>query len=187
MTDYLESGAKISADGKYRYLLWREWRNLDTPRENWEWLGAKDGEGHELGEPKSCLFVMLNPSTADGKEDDPTIRRCVGYAKRLRYDRLEVVNLYAWRATDPAAILAMTGKADPIGERNQSIIQDASVRAGVIICGWGIHGAHIGHDQTVIGWLTDFAKVPLYCLGKTKGGQPRHPLYLKSDAALELL
>jgi hypothetical protein len=94
---YVYAGADISPDGRYRYRLWREWRGCAS-RDHWRWLGAKDGAGHELGEPLSVLFVMLNPSTADGTTDDPTIRRCVGFAKRWRYDRLEVVNLFAHRA-----------------------------------------------------------------------------------------
>ena len=179
---YVSSGALLSGDGMYRYLLWREWRGV-APKENWQWFGAKDGAGHELGEPKSCLFVMLNPSTADGEADDPTIRRCVGFAKRFKFDRLEVVNLFAYRATDPQEVLRMTGAGDPIGPRNQDIIERAAADAGLIICAWGAHGSHIGQDETVRGWLEIFGK-PLYALGLTKDGKPRHPLYLKSDAEL---
>jgi hypothetical protein len=68
---YVKSGARISADGVYRYVLWREWHGTHDPK-NWRWLGGKDGAGVELGYPKSCLFVMLNPSTADGEKDDAT-------------------------------------------------------------------------------------------------------------------
>lgn len=182
-TKYTASGAMISGDGLYRYLLWREWRGV-APKENWRWLGAKDGAGHELGEPKSCLFVMLNPSTADGEQDDPTIRRCVAFAKRFKYDRLEVVNLFAYRATNPQDVLRMTGDGDPIGPRNQEIIERASADAGLIICAWGAHGSHIGQDETVRGWMGD-RKV--HALGCTKEGHPRHPLYLKSDADLMVI
>lgn len=177
---YVSSGADISGCGRYRYRLWREWRNENSGK-RWRWLGANDGNGEPLGEPLSCLFVMLNPSTADGNEDDPTIRRCVGFAKRLGYDRLDVVNLFAWRATDPREVLSMTGDGDPIGPRNQEVIGFAAEDAGVIICAWGVHGSHIGQNETVLGWL-EGRKV--HALGLTKDGHPRHPLYLKSDAPL---
>lgn len=180
---YTESGADISADGKFRYILWREWRGV-APHENWRWFGAKDGNGAELGEPKSCLFIMLNPSTADADKDDPTIRRCVAFAKRFGFDRLEVVNLFAFRATDPKEILGMTGGGDPIGPRNQEVIEIAAGDAGLIICAWGTHGSHIGQDETVIGWLDG---KEAYVLGRSKEGHPRHPLYLKSDAPLMLM
>ncbi len=179
---YVNSGAILSGDDLYRYQLWREWRGV-APKENWRWLGVKDGGGHELGEPKSCLFVMLNPSTADGDKDDPTIRRCVGFAKREKYDRVDVVNMYAYRATNPKVVLGMTGDGDPIGRRNQEIVQAAADRAGLVIVAWGVYGAHIGHDETVLGWLVDCGK-PLYCLGKSKNGQPLHPLHLRADTPL---
>lgn len=175
---YLYKGAQISGCEQYRYLLWREWRGSG---QHWRSWGGKDGAGSELEEPKSCLFVMLNPSTADGEQDDPTIRRCVGFAKRLGYDRLEVVNLFALRATDPAVVLEMTGTRDPIGPRNQEVIANAAFDAGVIICAWGVHGKHIGQDETVKGWLGDRE---LYALGLTKDGSPRHPLYVRADAEL---
>jgi hypothetical protein len=181
MTAYTDKGAVMSSCGKYRYLLWREWRGV-APKENWRWLGAKDGAGHELGEPKACLFVMLNPSTADADQDDPTIRRCVSFAKRFGFDRLEVVNLFAYRATDPKEILAMTGPGDPIGYRNQELIEKCAAEAGLVICAWGAHGSHIDHDQTVLGWLGEGEK---FCLGRTKDGHPKHPLYLPHDASLE--
>ena len=89
---YTLSGADISPDGGYRYCLWREWRGLESGK-HWRWFDAVDGAGKRWGEPLSCVFVMLNPWTADGDKDDPTIRRCVQFAKRKGYDRIEVVNL----------------------------------------------------------------------------------------------
>lgn len=180
MNSYTDAYAEISACGKYRYLLSREWRGV-APHENWRWLGAKDGAGHELGEPKACLFVMLNPSTADGVQDDPTIRRCVAYAKRFKFDRLEVVNLFAYRATDPQDVLRMTGDGDPIGSGNQEIVEAAAHDAGLIICAWGAHGGHIDQDETMLGWL---GNRETWALGLTKDGHPKHPLYLKADAPL---
>ncbi|WP_239508926.1 DUF1643 domain-containing protein, partial [Stenotrophomonas maltophilia] len=81
-------------------MLEREWRGTASNK-NWKWLGFNDGAGAPLGEPLSCMFVMLNPSTADADLDDPTIRRCVGFAKALKFDQLSVVNLFAYRATKP--------------------------------------------------------------------------------------
>jgi hypothetical protein len=181
---YIESGARISGDGLYRYLLWREWRGTHD-RANWRWFGAKDGAGQELGEPKTCLFVMLNPSTADGNVDDPTIRRCVAFAKSLKFERLEVVNLFAYRATKPSDLFAVarTG-GDPVGWQNQEIVERAAVDAGCIICAWGAHGDFAGQDQTMRGWL---GNTPQYALGFTASGQPKHPLYLKRDAPLLLM
>lgn len=181
-TQYTDAGADISADGRYRYRLWREWRGCATDA-NWRWFGAKDGAGHELGEPKSVLFVMLNPSTADGEVDDPTIRRCVNFAKAWKYDRLEVVNLFAHRATDPKALLALGDMDEPYGVRNQEVIERAAQDAGVIVCAWGAHGSHLGQNETVLGWLMDWG-APLMALGFTAGGHPRHPLYVRSDVAL---
>lgn len=178
---YLEKGATVSADGRYRYRLWREWRDIMTPREHWRWLGAKDGAGHELGEPKAVLFIMLNPSTADGDVDDPTIRKCVGFAKALCYDRLEVVNLFAHRATKPQD---MKHSDDPVGHENQGYVEDAADRAGKIICAWGTHGGHINQDETMLGWL---AGRTCWALGTTKDGFPLHPLMTPYSAADRLV
>jgi hypothetical protein len=177
MTDYIESGAQISACGKYRYRLWREWRGTHDP-ENWHWYDGYDGEGKRIGEPKSCVFIMLNPSTADGEKDDPTIRRCVGFAKAWNFERLEVVNLFAYRATQPAELLALRSEDDPVGPENLEIIEDVAGRAGRIICAWGAHGGHMGQDETVLGWLEREA----FALGLTIDGSPRHPLYMPTKA-----
>ncbi|TZG26476.1 DUF1643 domain-containing protein [Sphingomonas montanisoli] len=183
---YVSQGAVISTCGNYRYHLWREWRGTGT-NANWDWLEdddgsiAKDGAGAPLGEPKSVLFVMLNPSTADGDQDDPTIRRCVAFAKAWGYDRMEVVNLFAWRATDPSAVLRMTGSGpDPVGPDNQRHVRNALDRAGVIVCAWGAHGGHIDQDETMLGWIEQYGGEP-YALRLTKEGFPAHPLYLPRD------
>ncbi len=172
---YISSGADISSCGKYRYLLWREWRNTHDPK-HWEWMGFKDGAGADVGHPKSALFVMLNPSTADGKTDDATIRRCVGFAKAWNYERLEVVNLYAYRATKPKDLFA-AGEAK-YGPRNQEVIERAVRDARIIICGWGAH-ADDYWAQNVRGWMHMKRH---YALGFTKNKHPRHPLYLSAKA-----
>lgn len=178
---YLRSYADISPCGRYRYLLEREWRGTHDPA-HWKWFGAKDGAGRELGEPLSVMFVMLNPSTADGTTDDPTIRRCVGFAKAWNYEAISVVNLFAYRATKPKDLFAAGHEAH--GPRNQKVIECATARAGIIIAAWGVHGDYGEQDDTVRGWLDDR---PIYALGLTKDGQPRHPLYLPASAKPILL
>ena len=175
---YIDKGAILSADERYRYLLWREWRGTHD-RKNWRWFGGKDGAGAELGEPRACAFVMLNPSTADGDADDPTIRKCVSYARLWRYERLEVVNLFAYRATDPRVVLALNHGDDPVGSRNQEYFDRIIDRAGIVICASGAHGGHIGQDETALGWLDGKR---CFALGLTKEGHPRHPLYLPLEA-----
>lgn len=179
MNGYVDAGAEISACGKYRYLLWREWRGSHDP-ENWSWLDAIDGEGQRLGEPKPCLFIMLNPSIANAWQDDPTIRRCVAFARSWNFERLEVVNLFAYRATNPSALLDLPEFQDPIGPENLRIVTDAAQRAGRIICAWGSHGGHMNQDETVLGWCD---QAETLCLGLTMSGFPRHPLYLSSKTA----
>jgi hypothetical protein len=178
---YIEKGAEISPCGRYRYRLWREWRTLEpTPRDHWRWFGVKDGAGQELGEPKTIWFVMLNPSTADGAVDDATIRKCVKFARREQYDRMEVINLFAFRATDPRDLLAIGHNDDPVGYRNQETV-DKIEADDVVVCAWGAHGDHLGQNETMLGWLGNRR---LFCLGTTKEGHPRHPLYVRDDQPL---
>lgn len=155
--------AYISDDGVYRYNLVRDW------------AGDPDSRG--------MLFVMLNPSTADAVEDDPTIRRCINFAKREGCGYLEVVNLFAFRATEPANMKAAD---DPIGPENDIVIRQALDDADVVVCGWGAHGSFNGRDKEVVALIRDSGHDAL-ALGVTKAGQPRHPLYLKNDAPLEKL
>lgn len=175
---YVVSGARISACGLYRYSLWREWRGTHDPK-NWRWLGGVDGAGEPLGDPKACLFVMLNPSTADGEVDDATIRRCVGFARAWKYERLEVVNLFAYRATKPRDVLKLqNAHGDVIGLHNSELVACAGRDAGLIVCAWGSNVENLDpmrdHVDTVRGWLDP---KPQFALGFTKDGHPRHPLY----------
>lgn len=193
-TPYTNAGATISPCGTYRYRLWREWRLHPLPAQWDMWTDeggspVLDGAGQQLGEPMTCLFVMLNPSTADGAEDDPTIRRCVGFAKAWGYDRMEVVNLFAYRATDPAALLALDHDDEPWGIENQRQIQSAmNMNVNRIVLAWGAHGGHLGQDETVLGWIEDYAglidhPIEIVSLGLTKAGHPKHPLYLAAATA----
>lgn len=163
MADHVISAAAVISDcGKFRYRLSRIWR---------------DG-GHILP------FVMLNPSTADAKNDDPTIRRCMGFARREGYSGIEVANLYAFRATAPVDLWKAI---DPFGPDNDQHLMDvatASAAHGVpIICAWGAHGGNSSRPIT----LMQAINADLRCLGKTKDGKPRHPLYVKGDQPFEPL
>ncbi|MBD2471715.1 DUF1643 domain-containing protein [Nostoc sp. FACHB-145] len=141
------------SDGNYRYLLRREW---------------------DVNHPQ-ITFIMLNPSIADDKKDDPTIRKCIKFANLWGYGSLEVVNLFAYRATKPRD---MRQVSEPIGLDNNFYLLKATERAKLVILAWGIHGSFLNRDQAVLSLLSN--RQPLYCLGRTKAGQPRHPLWLSS-------
>jgi hypothetical protein len=158
------SNATISPCGQYRYRLSRE-------------IGPW---------PRIALFIMLNPSTADATRDDPSIRRCIGYAERWSCGALFVANLFAFRATDPRYITVVR---DPVGPENTDHIIGAACRAhesgGVVVAAWGVHGGHQDRDRLVVSLLTQTLGIPLKCLGTTAEGFPRHPLYLTRETPLE--
>lgn len=125
-------------------------------------------------------FILLNPSTATELATDPTVEGCYRRALAWQFGSLQVLNLFAYRATDPRD---MKAAADPIGPSNDEVIISACTmrgRADVIICGWGNHGAHLNRAQAVRRLLAEHA-VPLHCLRITKAGQPQHPLYIARD------
>ena len=140
----MDSGACFDSIGAYRYRLWREW---------------------DVSKP-SVTFVMLNPSTADAKDDDPTIRRCLSFACSWGFGRLEVVNLCAYRATSPKALLAAD---EPVGRDNGVHFRAAVENASLVVAAWGNHGRNLVRPA--------FGR-PVYNLGLTKLAQPRHPLYV---------
>ena len=120
------------------------------------------------------MFIGLNPSTADETMDDPTIRRCIVFAKSWGYAGLCMTNLFAYRATYPKDMKAIE---DPIGGMNDYYLKMLAENAGQIIAAWGVDGAFRGRDQQVRAIIAG-----MDCLGFTKDGHPRHPLYLKKDA-----
>lgn len=152
--------AYISDDGLYRYNLVRDKGDTNS---------------------QAVLFIMLNPSVADHQIDDSTIRRCLGFADRLACDYMEVVNLFAFRATDPKD---MKAAEDPVGPDNDAVIREALEEADVVICAWGAHGSYQGRDKVVLDIVREMGHVPCSLGELTKGGQPRHPLYLKGDTPL---
>lgn len=152
--------AVISPCGKYRYRLIRD-------------LGMM-GKG-------ACVFVMLNPSTADATNDDPTIRRCIGYARTLGHARLEVVNLFAYRSTVPGVLYAMS-RDTAVGPDNDQHILEAAAGARTVLCAWGNHGSQFGRAAEVLSLLRAHGIQPKALKVNAKSGQPAHPLYLKGDA-----
>lgn len=151
------SGADISTCKKYRYSLWRSWA---FPKRS-----------------KYCCFIMLNPSTADGKKDDPTIRRCINLSKKWGYSGLFVVNLFAYRSTDSNKLKKVR---DPVGNVNDIVILTVARDAGIVVCAWGNKGILNGRDTEVISMLYD-NKIKTYALSVTKDGNPNHPLHLPDD------
>ena len=143
----------------YRYALTRVW----------------DPAGRRLH------FIMLNPSTATEARNDPTLARCERRARILGFGALRVSNIFAWRETDPELLRK---QSDPVGQDN-----DAALLAGVdwadqTICAWGTHGAHLGRGDQVRALLHTTGQ-PLFHLGRTRAGAPRHPLYISYDTMPE--
>lgn len=151
----------LSEDKVYRYKLGRRWSE---------------------GSDALVTFVMLNPSTADAELDDPTIRRCIGFAKGWGYGGLLVVNLYAYRATQPVDLWRA---ADPVGPQNDGYLREALEVAGIrqepVIAAWGANARPDRVRQVLAMPWAD----RLMALKVTKSGAPGHPLYLRSDAQPE--
>lgn len=152
----MTASALISPCGTWRYQLVRTW-DADADLVCW---------------------VMLNPSTADAEQDDPTIRRCVGFSRAWGFSGMVVVNLYALRATNPADLI---GHPDPVGPDNAEHLVSAAQRCALVLCAWGGHrmATRRARITTV---LLGCAAAPRMCLGVTKAGAPRHPLYARRDA-----
>jgi hypothetical protein len=145
--------AVIDSTGMYRYSLRRSWNE------------------HQ----RSVLFVMLNPSKADANIDDPTIKRCMGFAKYWGFGSLEVVNLFAFRATNPDELKKCE---DPVGPDNDIYIRSAAIRSDQIITAWGTNGSLSARNAEVMEILYSFRT---YCLGISKAGHPKHPLYIAGE------
>lgn len=162
--------AQISDDKLYRYFLVRYWGSRDP--------------NHI---PRILIFVMLNPSTADAVVDDPTIRRCMGFARREGYDGVLVVNLFAYRSAKPEI---MRSAQNPIGPENDQWLIRAFQYAREfkidVIAAWGAHGQFEDRDMKVAKLACRYG-VQMKCLGKTDAGDPRHPLYIKADKVFEPL
>jgi hypothetical protein len=158
-----EGRAVFSADGAYRYRLSRIW-NLAG------------------GNARVACWIMLNGSKADENVLDPTVRRCVGFSMREGMDGLIVANAFGLVSTDPRALLA---HRDPVGPLNDEFIERALWEAEIVVLGWGAHEAvrRTNRDLAVLALVRRSGKTAK-CLGRTADGSPRHPLYLRKDAAL---
>jgi hypothetical protein len=158
MTDTVSKSAVLSECGRYRYRLYRSW-----------------------SAGPFVVFLMFNPSTADAKEDDPTIRKCIGFARRWKYPGLTVVNLFALRSTDPRAI-GRALYADAVGPDNDEAILTACATAKEVISAWGC-GQHMkSHSDRPAKVLrmvrATYPRLAIQCLGRSSDGSPRHPLML---------
>ncbi|MEM8638976.1 MAG: DUF1643 domain-containing protein [Cyanobacteria bacterium P01_G01_bin.54] len=157
-TTIMHRHAVIDPTGQYRYHLSRIW-NLAAPR---------------------IAFVMLNPSQADAHRDDPTLRRCLGFAQAWGFGALAVVNLFAYRTAQPKVLQQV---ADPIGPENDRYLKNAVCQADCTVVAWGNQGVWRDRTSTVLATLQPLT--PIYCLGMTQQKQPRHPLYLPSNTQLQ--
>jgi hypothetical protein len=145
----------FSPDRVYRYTLWREWDILN----------------HDY-----AMFIGLNPSTADETKNDPTVRRCIGFAKAFGFGALCMMNLFAFRATKPED---MMNHPDPVGSDNDKWLQECAREAKVVVAAWGTLGAYIDRDIAVCRLIPN-----LKCLCPREKSLPPHPLYLPSDSTL---
>lgn len=170
-TSRLDASAEISDCGRYRWWLRRSWQFF------------RDGQG--VPGNGVCSFIMLNPSTADGRVDDPTIRRCIGFAKSWGYDTLSVRNLFPWRATDPAELGAIDSNIATGGSRGDAELL-AALTADRVIVAWGANVPHCRDANVLAMFRRAFPAVPLYCLGLTAEGKPRHPLYVRAATQPQL-
>ncbi len=150
----MQKDATLNEDRRYRYSLIREW----------------DAE-----KPK-VLFIGLNPSTADETEDDATIRRCIGFAKRWGFGAILVGNLFAIRSKDPAVLYEAK---DPIGPENDVCLAKMAQEASLVVAAWGNNGGYRNRSEEVSALFTQ-----MKCLGVNKTGEPKHPLYVPSNQAL---
>lgn len=146
-------GAFFSEDQQHRYQLWRIWS--DAPL---------------------MVVVLLNPSVADVVRNDPTVRKCIQFAKRWGYGGLIVLNLFAYRSTDPKAL---PHAADPVGPENDRHIREVLGRpnVGVVVAGWGADRFARSRAE-VVKAIIRLAGRPLQCWGTNDDGSPKHPLYL---------
>lgn len=150
-----EPAAVLSSDGRYRYFLSRRWSRASQ-----------------------ITFIGLNPSTADATLDDPTIRRCVRFARDWGAGALYMVNLFAYRSTDPSTLLRV---GDPVGPENDEWLDRAVSGATTVVAAWGNQGALLGRHEAIKARYEG----QLQALKITSKGMPGHPLYISASEALK--
>jgi hypothetical protein len=160
-------GAAFAPGRNWRYTLWRRW-NITG--------GITVGIPADVSElNRMVAFIGLNPSTADENKNDPTVTRCINFAKAWGYDGMIMLNLFAWRDTDPKK---MKRALLPVGSRNDGVIQYLVQRVGKTIACWGNHGGYRNRSC----FVADLARsIPIDHLGLTKSGEPKHPLYIPAS------
>ena len=146
----MKKSAHISKCKRYRYALWRQWDDAKP----------------------YVLFVGLNPSTADAVEDDPTLRRCMGFSRAWGYGGVCMANLFAFRATEPRVMMAAK---NAVGPQNNKWLLKLSAEAALVIAAWGNDGAYLGRSAVVREMIPG-----MQCLKLNKSGEPAHPLYQKA-------
>jgi hypothetical protein len=151
---YVSSNAIFSECSKYRYTLSRIW-DEDEP---------------------ICVFIGLNPSTADIQYNDPTLNRCMRSAMDWGFGSLIMLNIFAYRSTDPKGLYT---QEDPIGKYNNKYLIEIVSKADIIIAAWGTHGEYLNRGNNVIEMLSSIKK--LHCLDINKNGTPKHPLYISKN------
>lgn len=176
-----EDGARwavFSECRTYRYLLGRQLTALGRG-EGWTTYPPGSPQAGATQDPRVCLFVMLNPSTADALKDDPTVRRCIGFAKRWGFDELRVVNLWALRTPHPRELFERQyrdGTVAAAGRLNRLYLAGQATIADRVVCAWGNHGESQGADLRFVGATERIARDRFVHLGLTAGGNPKHPL-----------
>jgi len=169
---YTATSAIISNCKHYRYELTREWA-----------LPPRIRKTDPAPKPKTTLFIMLNPSTADATEDDPTIRRCVSFAKMNGSNRLVVANLFAYRTSSREELRAVRYDKDIIGPEYWDQLAKTLRKADAIILGWGLDGKLLAQDGVVLEYVWE-TKPWTHCLTINSDGTPKHPLYIRGAAKL---
>ena len=150
--------AVISECGRYRYSL------------------ERIVQAHPLvAKPRTVLWVMLNPSTADAYTDDPTIRKCREFSRRWGFHRMTVGNLFAWRATNPADMWAHKDMHDIIGPRTNERLAVMAAEADQVIYAWGNHAEEWPKRADEVARTIREINPEVYVLGYTASGQPMHP------------
>ncbi len=157
MNAYIHSSAEFSPCRSYRYALRRVWQPCRP----------------------LVLFIGLNPSTADASMDDPTVRRCATFAQAWGFGGLLIGNLFAYRSSDPSVLARLP---DPIGLENDAWLTCLAVEVSLSVAAWGNRGRLHDRSRAVSKLLGE-----LSCLGLTRQGQPRHPLYTRADTMLKVL